>query len=98
MMAITLEKLSPVRVVARAAIASLIILAHVISLASISFHSQQVSSSDLALHNIHFLFLSLSLSPSLLLICMWMRRRENICTFELAFILCNFERLMCTNN
>lgn len=62
MMAITLEKLSPVRVVARAAIASLIILAHVISLASISFHSQQVSSSDLALHNIHFLFLSLSLS------------------------------------
>ncbi|KAG8363903.1 hypothetical protein BUALT_Bualt19G0070900 [Buddleja alternifolia] len=42
MMAITLEKLSPVRVVARAAIASLIILAHVVSLASISFHSQQV--------------------------------------------------------
>ncbi|KAL0454647.1 UNVERIFIED_CONTAM: protein SEMI-ROLLED LEAF 2 [Sesamum latifolium] len=42
MMAITLEKLSPIRVVARAALASLIILAHVISLASISFHSQQV--------------------------------------------------------
>ncbi|KAL7082972.1 hypothetical protein ACP275_14G133400 [Erythranthe tilingii] len=42
MMAITLEKLSPIQVVARAAIASLIILAHVISLASISFHSQQV--------------------------------------------------------
>ncbi|KAK4491350.1 hypothetical protein RD792_002086 [Penstemon davidsonii] len=42
MMTITLEKLSPVRVVARAALASLIILAHVISLASMSFHSQQV--------------------------------------------------------
>ncbi|GFP87928.1 hypothetical protein PHJA_000936500, partial [Phtheirospermum japonicum] len=42
MMAITLEKLSPVRVVARAAIASLIILAHVISLASVSFDSQQM--------------------------------------------------------
>ncbi|KAL0375828.1 UNVERIFIED_CONTAM: protein SEMI-ROLLED LEAF 2 [Sesamum calycinum] len=42
MMAITLEKLSPIRVVARAALASLIILAHVISLASVSFHSQQV--------------------------------------------------------
>ncbi|KAH6762491.1 hypothetical protein C2S52_019924 [Perilla frutescens var. hirtella] len=42
MMAITLEKLSPVKVVARAALASLTILAHVISLASISFRSQQV--------------------------------------------------------
>ncbi|KAL6558021.1 hypothetical protein OROMI_018371 [Orobanche minor] len=42
MMAITLEKLSPVRVVASAAIASLIILAHVVSLASVFFHSQQV--------------------------------------------------------
>ncbi|KAK6143845.1 hypothetical protein DH2020_024193 [Rehmannia glutinosa] len=42
MMTITLENLSPVRVVARAALASLIILAHVISLASVSFHSQQV--------------------------------------------------------
>ncbi|PIN14940.1 hypothetical protein CDL12_12415 [Handroanthus impetiginosus] len=42
MMAITLEKLSPVRVVARAALASLVILAHVISLASTSFHSQQI--------------------------------------------------------
>ncbi|CAA0816532.1 Uncharacterized protein SHERM_16398 [Striga hermonthica] len=43
MMAITLEKLSPVRFVARAAIASLIILAHVISLASVSFQAQQAS-------------------------------------------------------
>ncbi|XP_047975823.1 protein SEMI-ROLLED LEAF 2 isoform X1 [Salvia hispanica] len=42
MMAITLEKLSPVKAVARAALASLTILAHVISLASISFRSQQV--------------------------------------------------------
>ncbi|KAL3651352.1 hypothetical protein CASFOL_004354 [Castilleja foliolosa] len=42
MMAITLEKLSPVRVVARAAITSLIILAHVISLAFVSFDSQQM--------------------------------------------------------
>lgn len=42
MMANTLEKLSSVKVVARAALASLTILAHVISLASVSFHSQQV--------------------------------------------------------
>ncbi|KAK4424539.1 protein SEMI-ROLLED LEAF 2 [Sesamum alatum] len=42
MMAITLEKLSPIRVVAGAVLASLIILAHVISVASISIHSQQV--------------------------------------------------------
>lgn len=41
MMAITLEKLSPVKAVARAALASLTILAHVISLASVSFRSQQ---------------------------------------------------------
>ncbi|KAM7478464.1 hypothetical protein LguiA_026677 [Lonicera macranthoides] len=42
MMAITLEKLPSVRVVARATIGSLVILAHMISLASVSSHSQQV--------------------------------------------------------
>lgn len=42
MMAIALEKLSSVRVVAKATIGSLIILAHVVSLASVSSLSQQV--------------------------------------------------------
>ncbi|XP_051145117.1 protein SEMI-ROLLED LEAF 2 isoform X2 [Andrographis paniculata] len=42
MMAITLEKLSPMKVVAQAALASLVILAHVISVASVSFCKQQV--------------------------------------------------------
>ncbi|XP_073045455.1 protein SEMI-ROLLED LEAF 2-like isoform X1 [Primulina eburnea] len=40
-MAITLEKLPPVKAVAHAAVSSLIILAHVISLASIHVHSQK---------------------------------------------------------
>lgn len=42
MMAITLEKLPSSGVVARATIGSLIILAHMISVASISSRSQQV--------------------------------------------------------
>lgn len=42
MMAITLEKLSPIRDVARAALASLIILSHVISVASRTVHSQEM--------------------------------------------------------
>jgi hypothetical protein len=42
MMARTLENLPPVRVAARATIGSLIILAHMISLANVSSHSQQV--------------------------------------------------------
>lgn len=42
MMAITLEKLPSAGVVARATIGSLLILAHMISLASVSLHSQQV--------------------------------------------------------
>lgn len=42
MMAITLEKLPSVKVVAKATIESLIILAHVVSLASVSSLSQQV--------------------------------------------------------
>lgn len=41
-MAISLEKLSTSRVVDKAAIGSLIILAHMISLAAVSSHSQQV--------------------------------------------------------
>lgn len=41
-MAITLEKLSTVRVAARATVGSLIILSHMISLASVSSHSHQV--------------------------------------------------------
>ncbi|KAI5658556.1 hypothetical protein M9H77_27349 [Catharanthus roseus] len=41
-MAITMEKLSTVPVAARATVASLIILAHMISLASVSSHLQQV--------------------------------------------------------
>ncbi|KAL3538274.1 hypothetical protein ACH5RR_001640 [Cinchona calisaya] len=41
-MAMSLEKLSTVRIVAKATIGSLIILAHMISLAAVSSHSQQV--------------------------------------------------------
>lgn len=54
MMANTLEKLSSVKVVARAALASLTILAHVISLASVSFHSQQVRKLLIMLFNIFY--------------------------------------------
>ncbi|KZV47335.1 hypothetical protein F511_07758 [Dorcoceras hygrometricum] len=46
-MAITLEKLPPVKAVAHAALSSLIILAHVISLASIPVHSQKAFPEEL---------------------------------------------------